>query len=83
MRNPIATVELGQRTLDGKDWPVVNTVERLAADEWLAVVGLCDGLPGEVEVFQNEEDALKAIEAPGHGLWKSEGGKIVKVADQA
>lgn len=81
MHRRVATIELEPRTLDRQQWSVVNLVEQVSPTEWLVIVGLCDGLPAGGKRFNSEEEALGAIGVPAPGAWKSEDGKVVKIAD--
>lgn len=59
----VATRETGRRTILGTDWAVENFVERrqeFGKVYWLAVFGLCNGVPDRSERFATKKAALEA-----------------------
>lgn len=52
----------GTRRIAGTDWPVVDQVKRLGRGRYLAVRGLCNGVPEAVVRFGRAKDAIALLE---------------------
>lgn len=61
----ITEVSAGKRTIGGTDWPVSNSVDAVYYEGklryYLAVYGLCNGVPSGSEQFKTKKEAIAAI----------------------
>ncbi len=61
VRELVADVTTGARTISGTDWPIVDQLHRTGAREWTVTRDLCNGVPRSTETYRSEAAAREAF----------------------
>ena len=56
--NVVYEIEDGSRTIMGTCWPIVDQVRREGPREWVAVIGLCNGIAFFSRTFNTRRKAI-------------------------
>lgn len=62
----IATRTHGTRRINGTDWPVYDTLDRIPTRRarWVVTRNLCNGVADRAEVYRTRREALAALGTP-------------------